>query len=101
MKNIIFTQIEKEELVTLITSSLKEFLPSLILKKEYSESEFLDIYEASKFLKLTPSTLRKKANKGLIDCYKRSGRWYFLKSELIEYINQGKQLTIDEIQNQY
>ncbi|MBP2833819.1 helix-turn-helix domain-containing protein [Aquimarina sp. U1-2] len=56
---------------------------------------FLDIDEASKYLKISKSTLRKKCQKMEIPCIKRCGKWIFNKKEITNWLLQGKQNSIN------
>ncbi len=53
-------------------------------------SDYLNALEASKFLNLTKGTLYSKVCRKEIPVYKKGNRLYFLRSELISYISQGK-----------
>jgi len=57
----------------------------------------LNIDEAAAFLRLAKSTLYSKVSRRELPCKKQGNRLYFFKSELTEYLKEGKQKTLDEI----
>tara|TARA_R110002051_G_scaffold167780_1_gene238464 strand:- start:7344 stop:7856 length:513 start_codon:yes stop_codon:yes gene_type:complete len=57
------------------------------------EPDLLDVKQASEFLKQAEGTLYNNALKGTIPSYKKFGKRYFLKSELLEWIKEGKHKT--------
>lgn len=61
------------------------------------EPDLLDVKQASKFLKQSEGTLYNNALKGTIPSYKKFGKRYFLKSELLEWIKKGKHKTRGQI----
>ncbi|WP_339651155.1 helix-turn-helix domain-containing protein [uncultured Maribacter sp.] len=61
------------------------------------ETDLLDVKQASKFLKQSEGTLYNNALKGTIPSYKKFGKRYFLKSELLEWIKNGKHKTRGQI----
>lgn len=100
MKNSIIIETTPEELVNLLTSKINEILNTTQVKSNSTKNEYIDIFEAAKLLKLSANTLRKKAQKFEVPCYKIRNRWLFSKQELIEYINSGKQPTLSELLNE-
>jgi predicted DNA-binding transcriptional regulator AlpA len=61
------------------------------------ETDLLDVKQASKFLKQSEGTLYNNALKGTIPSYKKFGKRYFLKSELLEWIKKGVHKTRSQI----
>lgn len=57
------------------------------------EPDLLNVKQASTFLKQSEGTLYNNALKGTIPSYKKFGKRYFLKSELLDWIKKGKQKT--------
>ncbi|WP_420401356.1 helix-turn-helix domain-containing protein [Flagellimonas sp.] len=57
------------------------------------ESDLLDVKQASKMLKLAEGTIYNMAIKATIPSYKKFGKRYFLKSELLNSIKEGKLKT--------
>ena len=52
--------------------------------------ELLTVQDAAKFLSLSVVTIYGLIHKAEIPCMKRSKRVYFSKTDLIEYLKQGK-----------
>ncbi len=92
-----FLMCKPDELRTIIREELSSLTKSKTKQEPTNDDEYLDINMASGFLKLSPHTLRRKAQKSEIPCYKRNNKWLFLRKELIDYINQGKQLTHSDL----
>ncbi len=67
-------------------------------KNEANVDELLVIEDAAKFLNLAVPTIYGKVSNNSIPFNKRGKRLYFLKSELIEYIKQGRNKTNLEIE---
>lgn len=72
--------------------------------KVSDEEVILDANEVAQLLKVKIGTIRTKTSNGEIPSMKRLGKNYYLKSEIIEYLKQGKKLSFQEIEekaNQY
>lgn len=87
--------------VTMLTNKVNE-LKEMLLEDRASNSveeseRFLNIQEASKFLNLAKPTLYTKVSKREIPFMKRGKRLYFSKSELMDYIKEGRKQSISEI----
>ncbi len=68
--------------------SLKEYI------QNFNQNQYLSLCEAAKFLSISNSKMEKMSAARLIQVYKPSnGKVYFLKKDLIEYINSGKQYS--------
>ncbi|MDR3669136.1 MAG: helix-turn-helix domain-containing protein [Ignavibacteriaceae bacterium] len=76
-------------------------LETLLVDIRSKESEFLNIEEASSFLRLKRSTLYSLVFKRNIPFYKRTKRLLFKKSELIEWVEQNKVNSLLEAQSIY
>lgn len=70
------------------------------LKQEENADELLMIEDAAKFLNLAVPTIYGKVSNNSIPYNKQGKRLYFLKSELIEYIKQGRNKTNLEIEKE-
>lgn len=64
------------------------------------ETEYIGAKEASELLKFTLSTLYTKVCKGEVPSFKKGNRLYFSRSGLIEWIENGKKATVDEIERE-
>ena len=70
--------------------------PPKVAEQPPSE-KLLSIQEAAEFLNLTVPTLYSKVSKGELPVMKRSKRLYFSRTELLDYIKQGRKKSNDEI----
>ncbi|WP_339628348.1 helix-turn-helix domain-containing protein [uncultured Maribacter sp.] len=61
------------------------------------EPDLLNVKQASEFLNQAEGTLYNNALKGTIPSYKKFGKRYFLKSELLEWIKKGKHKAHEEL----
>lgn len=73
-----------------------------LLEKKSTESiaetdELLTVNDAAKFLSLSVPTIYTKISKGELPVMKRSKRCYFSKSDLVNYLKQGRRQTNSEI----
>lgn len=59
--------------------------------------EFWDINEAGQFLRLTPATIYGLVSRREIPHSKKGNRLYFKKSELQQWMQEGRRKTISEI----
>lgn len=64
------------------------------------QDEFLTIPQAAKLLHLSVPTMYGKTHRNQIPFMKRGKRVLFSKKQLIEYIEQGRKLTNDELKSQ-
>ncbi len=90
----------------LFVSELKE-IKSLILdlKQQPQQTESVElpespitIQEAARFLGLTVSTMYSKVSKGEVPVTKRGKRLYFFRSELLNYLKEGRKKSNAEIE---
>ena len=58
----------------------------------------LDVQQAANFLNLRVPTIYTKVSKGELSYVKRNGRLYFFRTDLIEYLMQGRKPSNDEIE---
>lgn len=63
----------------------------------HPEEELLTISEAAAYLNLSVATLYSKVSRNEIPVCKRGKRLYFCKSELLEWIREGRNITNEEI----
>ncbi|MBP1839409.1 helix-turn-helix domain-containing protein [Formosa algae] len=66
-------------------------------KQEQEEEDPKNIDEISLITGYTKKTLYGYCQKNQIPHYKKNGRLFFFKSEIIEWIKEGKQKTLKEI----
>ena len=87
--------INKIDLEELIQGAVKNAVRNA--QKEKPTDELMDVDQASKFLHLTKQTLYGLTSERLIPYLKRGKRIYFKREELLNWINQGKMKTREEI----
>jgi len=62
--------------------------------------QLLTIQEAAEFLKLKVPTIYSKVSKGELPVMKRSKRLYFSRTELLNYLKDGRKKTNAEIEQE-
>lgn len=94
--------IPKEELFEMIGKIIDQRLEKFFEKTKPSKEsdELLTIDQASDFLKISKQTIYGHSSKSLIPCMKKGRKLFFSKSELIEWIRQGKKKTLTEIEKE-
>ena len=70
----------------------------LKLRQDDSPDDLLDVNEAAKYLNLAKQTLYIKVSKREIPHIKQGKKLRFLKSDLLEWLKQGRKATRTEIQ---
>lgn len=96
METQILITITPDELQKMINQSIKSALIELDLKPS-DEKEVLSLKETAEFLGLKVPTIYSKVSKRDIPVNKQFGKLYFLRSELMAYIKNGKRSTNYEI----
>ena len=103
MHNVVLSPIDPETLI----SSISERVTANILKAVRNEQpttdqteQFLTIQEAAEFLSLTVPTMYSKVSKGELPVMKRSKRLYFSRTELLEYLKDGRKKSNAEIEQE-
>ena len=87
--------INKTDLEELIQGAVKNAVKNA--QKAKPADELMDVDQASKFLHLAKQTLYGLTSERLIPFLKRGKRIYFKREELLEWVNQGKMRTREEI----
>ena len=93
MDNIVL--ITKTELVEIIQETLRSAKQDEKMPEQ--QNEFLNISEASDFLKMAKQTLYGLTSNRQIPFIKKGKKVYFNKSEVIAWLNEGKMKTQSEI----
>ena len=92
------------EAVTMLTKEVGELKRLLIEKQVQTPTEqpeqFLTIQEAADFMSLTVPTMYSKVSKGELPVMKRSKRLYFSRTELLEYLKDGRKKSNAEIEQE-
>lgn len=70
------------------------------LQTRDKNNDLLTIKQAAEFLNSAASTIYGKVNKKVIPHMKRGGRLYFSRIELMQWIQEGRRATRDEIDKQ-
>lgn len=100
---MIIVQLDSEQLSNLIQSSvrkvLKETAPQTVELTDQPD-QLLTIQEAAEFLSLTVPTMYSKVSKGELPVMKRSKRLYFSRTELLEYLKEGRKKATIEIEQE-
>lgn len=79
------------EAIVKLTEEVSELKRLLIEKQEQPQAEqFLTLKEAAEILRLAVSTVYSKVHRGELPVMKRGNRLYFLRTELMDYIKQGR-----------
>ena len=98
MEKVILTQLSIEELRQIIREELKTVLLEFMQPGNGSPlEEIMTIDVAAKFLSLSKSRIYKLTSGREIPHSKKGKRLYFKRSELIEWISKGKQMTMEDI----
>jgi excisionase family DNA binding protein len=99
-QNLTFDQLPNA--VTLLTKEVSELKRLFIEKQEQPPTDLpeqlLTIQEAAEFLSLSVPTMYSKVSKGELPVMKRSKRLYFSRTELMEYVKDGRKKSIAEIE---
>ncbi len=64
------------------------------------ESDLLNINEAAQLLNLARATVYNLVSRRALPAFKKSGRLYFSKTALIDWIKSGKRATLAELADQ-
>ena len=97
---MIIVQLDSEQLSKLIQSSIRTVLKEAQTNTDEpndQQERLLTIQEAADFLSLTVPTMYSKVSKGELPVMKRSTRLYFSRTELLDYLKQGRKKTTTEI----
>ena len=92
------------EAVIMLTKEISELKRLVLEKQEQAPQEqteqLLTIQEAAEFLSLTVPTMYSKVSKGELPVMKRGKRLYFSRTELMEYIKEGRKKSNAEIEQE-
>lgn len=94
MEKIIVTT--QAELETLIQCTVRQALSEQVSNAKESVNEILSVEQAGRFLNLAKQTLYGFTSKNEIPFFKRGKKLYFRKSELEQWLTEGKQRTLKE-----
>ena len=100
---MIILQLDSEQLSNLIQSSVRKVLketPLQTVGHTDQPEQLLTIQEAAEFLSLTVPTMYSKVSKGELPVMKRSKRLYFSRTELLEYLKDGRKKSNAEVEQE-
>lgn len=84
------------EVIKDVNKELYREMLAEIVKPPEKEKELLTIGEASELLMLSKSTLYQLNIRGKIPYFKKGKRVIYKRSELLDWLNQGKRMTKEE-----
>jgi hypothetical protein len=87
-----------EQRIMIKMEKLMKQKPETNAQKEEEDDELLGVKDVSELLGLAINTIHKKASKKVLPHMKRGKNLYFKRSEILEYLNRGKVLSNDEIE---
>jgi len=70
------------------------------VQPQETEDQFLTVKETAKFLHLSVPTVYTKASRRELPFMKRTKRLYFAKSDLEDYLKDGRVKTVSEIEEE-
>ena len=91
-----FIQIISDEVSEKVSDNISKTINPLTSTEEII---LMNVDGTSKLIDLAVPTIYGLVNQKKIPHYKKSGRLYFVKSEIIEWIKSGKQETKSELEN--
>lgn len=102
MENLSFDQLPNA--VTKLTKEISD-LKSLLIEKHKQApikepEQLLTIQQASEFLSLSVPTIYSKVSKNELPYMKRSKRLYFSRTELLNYLKEGRKKSTAEIEQE-
>ncbi len=94
-KAVTYRYLSEEDLERAMENALKKVLEGKVHKS--NEVDLLNIDQAAEVIHLKKQTVYQLCNTKKIPHYKRNKRLYFKKSELLEWIDEGKQKVQKEL----
>ena len=101
METLTFDQLPNA--VAMLTKEVRELKRLFIERQETptdQPEQLLTIQEAADFLSLTVPTMYSKVSKGELPVMKRSKRLYFSRTELLEYLKDGRKKSNAEVEQE-
>jgi excisionase family DNA binding protein len=98
MENLVFTQLSIPDIRRIFTEQLSAYFATHPqAKPQASTDQVFDIDEAARYCKFSKPTMYALVSKGEIPHSKRGKRLYFLESELMNWIKEGRKRTNAEL----
>lgn len=88
------------ELESLIHTTVRKAISEQPERQANQQDTILSVEQASKYLNLAKQTLYGFTSKNEIPFFKRGKKLYFKKSDLEQWLLEGKQKTLKEIQQE-
>ncbi len=101
MSEITVIQLSQEELRAIIRNEVSAILKEELknLSASSGTNVFLTIEQAAEYICFSPDHLRKMCQQRKIVAHKVSNKWLFKKSDLDEFVSQGRIFTDVQISN--
>ena len=102
VNDVLFSPIRLNEFEILIQNSVERAMKAHETKQVEPANELLTVPQAAKYLNLAVPTIYSLISRNEIPCNKPKGtkKVFFVKSDLIAWINSGRKQTISEIKEQ-
>jgi len=94
------TAMTEEEFKNFLKQAITEVMKNLTINDTDLSSDPLDVEQAAKFLKIQITTLYEKTCHKTIPHFKKGNKLYFHKSDLLEWVKQGKVSTKNDLEIQ-
>ena len=101
MHNFVLSPIDPKILIDSIAEKVTANILNAVKNEQQPtepKDELLTIQQASELLNLSVPTLYSKVSKGELPVMKRSKRLYFSRTELLEYLKDGRKKSNAEIE---
>jgi excisionase family DNA binding protein len=97
MTNNIIIQFTEEEFKRILKNCLSESLEANLANRPENSDKLFNVKEAATFLDIAAQTLYGYTSNRTIPFIKKGKKLYFRKSELDNWLSEGKRLTKEEI----
>jgi predicted DNA-binding transcriptional regulator AlpA len=104
MQKTIFLSFELSELLSAFKQICREEVSEVLKNHKVTsnpDDEFMNMKQASEFTKKAKQTLYGLCSTNRIPHYSKSGQTYFIKQELIEWIESGRKSKKKELQTNH
>ncbi len=98
MNNIVLSTRNIDDFISDVVNEVFKKIELWNIKPQQSEDQLLSVQETAKFLNLSVPTIYSKVSRGELPVMKRSKRLYFSRTELMDYLKQGRRKTTLEIE---
>lgn len=100
MNDVLLSPIRLNELESLIQNSVERALRASNNNTNHTDQQeqIFTVQQAAKFLSLTVPTIYSKVSRGELPYMKKNKRLYFSRTELTDYLKQGRKPTNDEVE---